>query len=74
MEKEKRDIDRREVARVTGLIIVAVILVALILDNSHSVRVGFVVTEREPRLIWVLIATALLGAAIDRLIRWRRRP
>lgn len=67
-----RDLDRREIARVASLILIIVILVAFVLDNSHSVRVGFVVTEREPRLIWVLIVTALLGAAADRLIRWRR--
>lgn len=70
---EKRDVDRREIARVTGLIVIVAILVAFVLDNSHAVRVGFVVTDREPRLIWVLIVTAL-GAAADRLIRRRRKP
>jgi uncharacterized integral membrane protein len=71
---EKRDVDRREIARVTALIVIVAILVAFVLDNSHSVRVGFVFTDREPRLIWVLMITALLGAAADRLIRWRRHP
>jgi uncharacterized integral membrane protein len=71
---KKQDFDRREIARITGLIVIVVILVAFVLDNSHSVRVGFVFADREPRLIWVLIITALLGAAADRLIRWRRHP
>jgi uncharacterized integral membrane protein len=52
-----------------GAGLVALLLVAFILDNRQSVRVGFVFTERDAPLIWVLIVTALLGAVIGALVR-----
>lgn len=59
----------RDKARIAGLAVVVVVLVAFVLDNRRSVRVGFVVTDRDAPLIWVLILTALLGAALGALLR-----
>lgn len=66
---------RRELVRVAGALAVVVVLIAFVLDNSHQVTVGFVVTERRVALIWVLVVTAVLGAVADRLLRavWKRR-
>lgn len=64
---------RRELIRLCGAIVLVLVLVAFVVDNRHSVRVGFVVTDRRVPLIGVLIVTALLGAVIDRLLRWRHR-
>jgi uncharacterized integral membrane protein len=61
----------RELVRALLLVVVVGLLVAFVVDNSQSVRVGFVFTHANPSLIWVLIVTALLGAAADRL--WLRR-
>ncbi len=61
----------REIVRVLLLLVVIGLLVAFVVDNSQSVRVGFVFTDANPPLIWVLVVTALLGALADRL--WLRR-
>jgi uncharacterized integral membrane protein len=58
----------REVARlvVTGLGLV--LLIAFVLDNSQTVKVGFVFFNAQLSLIWVLLIAALLGALVDRLV------
>jgi uncharacterized integral membrane protein len=38
------------------------------LDNSHTVKVGFVFFNTKLSLIWVLIIAAVLGALVDRLV------
>lgn len=55
----------------------AVLLVAGVvwfaLDNRQRVTIDWWVTERESRLIYVVVISALLGAISDRLLgRWRR--
>jgi len=58
--------DNRDIARiaVAGL----VLLIAFVLDNSKTVRVGFVFFNTEISLIWVLLIAAFLGALVDRLV------
>jgi len=58
----------REVARlvVTGLGLV--LLIAFVLDNSQTVKVGFVFFSTQLSLIWVLLIAAALGALVDRLV------
>ncbi len=68
--------DNREIVRITGAVIALALLVAFVLDNSHSVRVGFVFFNASVSLIWVLLIAAFLGAAVDRLfilLRQRRK-
>jgi len=53
-----------------------VLLIAFVLDNSRTVKVGFVFFSTRISLIWVLLIAAFLGALVDRLvilIRQRRR-
>jgi uncharacterized integral membrane protein len=66
---------RRELVRLVGGAAIVAVLIAFVIDNSHRVTVGFVVTERRVALIWVLVVTAVLGAVADRLLRaaWQRR-
>lgn len=64
----------REVARLVGLGLVAVLFLAFVVDNSQTVRVSFVVWHANLRLIWVLLLSALAGAVADHLFfKWRRR-
>jgi uncharacterized integral membrane protein len=69
------DQQRRELGRLIGAVILVAVLVAFVIDNSRSVKVSFIVTDRRVPLIWVLVVTALLGAIADRILRalWRRR-
>ena len=72
-EARPRTREARDVARLVAAGVIVVVLVAFVLDNSHSVKVGFVFSSATVPLIWVLIVTALLGAGLDRLVIWRRR-
>jgi uncharacterized integral membrane protein len=69
------DQQRREVGKLIGAVVLVAVLVAFVIDNSRSVKVSFIVTDRRVPLIWVLVVTALLGAVADRILRavWRRR-
>jgi len=69
--KNKRDAG--EVARLTGLAIVAGLLIAFIVENSGTVTVHFVFFTAHVSLIWALILAAVLGALLDRLVPVYRR-
>jgi uncharacterized integral membrane protein len=64
----ERKRSNRDLARITVAAIGLALLVAFVLDNSQTVKVGFVVTSAHVSLIWVLIIAAVLGAATDRLV------
>ena len=54
--------------------LLAVLIVAFALDNSQRVTVDYLVMTRESRLVWVIVASAVLGALADRLlVRHSRR-
>jgi uncharacterized integral membrane protein len=65
--------DTRNVVKIVAILVLLALLVAFVVDNTDSVKVGFVVTDRRPPLIIVLIVTALIGALLDRLFQWTRR-
>lgn len=56
---------------VAGIIVLVVILFALF--NRERVQVNWILFERSSRLIYVIIASALLGALADRLLVRRSR-
>lgn len=58
----------REIARIVVAAVGLALLVAFVLDNSQTVKVGFVFFSTRLSLIWVLIIAAVLGAATDRLV------
>jgi uncharacterized integral membrane protein len=59
---------KRDIARIVAAGVCLALLVAFVLDNSQTVKVGFVLFSAHVSLIWVLIITAVLGAAVDRLV------
>jgi len=63
----------RETGRIVLAIVILVILIIFVVDNLEQVRVSFVFFKADVGLIWVLIATALIGALIDRMFVWRGR-
>ncbi len=58
-------------ARIVGLVLAGVILLALLLDNRQSVTIGYVIGDVKAPLIVVLAVTAVLGAIVGRLLEWR---
>lgn len=65
--------DSRNTIRIVAALILVALLVAFVVDNTESVEVGFVFTDGEVPLIVVLIATAIIGALLDRIASWVRR-
>jgi uncharacterized integral membrane protein len=74
--KTKRRDEQRSTGNMVRLgiaVLLVAALVAFVFDNRHRVNVGFVFTDSDISLIWVLLATLVLGAILDRLVRFRRR-
>ena len=55
-------------AKVLAFLALVVILVVFIIANSKSVPVSFVFVTRNPPLIWVMLACAVLGGIIGYVI------
>jgi uncharacterized integral membrane protein len=64
--RKKRD--NREIVRIVVALVGLALLIAFVLDNSQTVKVGFVFFSTRISLIWVLLIAALLGALVDRLV------
>ena len=60
--------DNREIARYVVAGVALVLLIAFVVANSHTVRVGFVFFHTNLSLIWVIVISAALGALVDRLV------
>jgi uncharacterized integral membrane protein len=65
--------DPREVGRLVGALVLLGLLIAFVVDNTGEAKVGFVFFDHDTRMIYVLIVTALVGVALDRLWQHRRR-
>jgi len=65
--------ERRETARVIGALVLLGLLIAFVVANTRSVKVGFVFFDHRTRIIYVLIVTALVGVVLDRLWQRHRR-
>ena len=65
-EVERRHL--RVTPREIVALVIAVLLIAFIVDNSHTVKIGFVFFHARVALIWVLLATAFLAVVADRLV------
>ncbi len=64
----RRKRDTRELVRIIVAVVALVLLIAFVIDNSATVRVGFVFFSARVSLIWVLLIAAFLGALVDRLV------
>jgi uncharacterized integral membrane protein len=75
MDARDESPDGRSAAGTARLVVGAVLLIALIaviVDNHKSVRVGYVVGDAEAPLFVVLVVAALAGAVIGWLFLHRR--
>jgi uncharacterized integral membrane protein len=72
--KDRRDgLDERQIkqlALVGGLVLVAILLLVFIVENSDTVSVSFVFFDARISLIWVIVLSALIGAVAGILL-WR---
>jgi len=72
-DTDRDGLDNRTKIRLAAGLVLLVLLVAFVLDNTDDVRIGFVVGDSEIPLIIVLVAVALIGAILDRIATWLRR-
>jgi uncharacterized integral membrane protein len=68
-----REPGREGVGRLVAGGVIAVLVLLFALFNRERVEVDWILFERDSRLIYVIIVSALLGAVADRLIQRRRR-
>jgi uncharacterized integral membrane protein len=69
--KQLHQLQRARQARVARAFValgIGVLLIIFVIANSQQVKVDFVFFTRQPRLIWVMIACALLGGIAGYLI------
>jgi uncharacterized integral membrane protein len=64
----KRKRPPKDIIKLVGALVGLVLLIAFVLDNSQTVKVGFVFFNARLSLIWVLLIAAFLGAVVDRLV------
>lgn len=65
--------DWRRITRLSLLIILVVLVVLFFMGNLDSVEVSLVVTTVNVPLVWVLLGTFLLGAAVMYLLLYLRK-
>lgn len=65
----------RRIALVGGLLLVAILVLVFVIENSRSVPVSFVFFTADVSLIWVIVLSMVVGAgvgvAVKRLVRKR---
>ena len=62
----------RDLLRYLPAVVLIVLLAAFAFDNRRDVPVGFVFADAKVPLIFVLLATAIIGALLGAFVRWRR--
>jgi len=59
---------RRRLVEAVALLLLVVILVAFVVENSARVKINFVFFSREVRPIWLMLTCAVLGAVVGFLL------
>jgi uncharacterized integral membrane protein len=59
--------------RLIAAAVITALLLVFAFQNSRRVEIDYIVFERESRLIFIIIGSALLGAIAGALIRRARR-
>lgn len=76
-EKGLDDRQRRQLITLGLLVVVAILVLAFILENREPVDISFIVFTAHTSLIWLIILSLLAGAVaghlIERMIRRRFR-
>ena len=65
--------DRDRLVRLIAAAVIVIVVVAFAFSNRERVSVDWLLFERDSRLIYVIVGSALLGALADRLLQRRHR-
>jgi len=69
---EQTRTDRANVVRLVAILAVLIVVIALVLDNTKKVKIGYVFGDAETPLFFLILLTLALGVVLDRLWIWFR--
>jgi uncharacterized integral membrane protein len=72
-DTKSRGRDTGSIVRLGVAAVLVIAAIAFVVDNFDKVKVGFVFKDASVPLIWVLLATLILGVILDRLWQYSRR-
>jgi uncharacterized integral membrane protein len=61
--------DRRRQVRIGAAIVLVALLLIFGFENSERVKIDFILFDRESRLIYIIIGSAIVGAIVAALVR-----
>ncbi len=61
--------DRGRQIRIGAAVVLAALLLIFGFENSERVKIDFIFFNRESRLIYIIIGSAILGAIVSALVR-----
>jgi uncharacterized integral membrane protein len=71
--KPRRVARRVPPPRLIAAAVIAALVLVFAFQNSRRVEIDYIVIERESRLIYIIIGSAVLGAIAGALVRRARR-
>lgn len=71
-ENNERTISSTDLIKLLPPAVLLILLIAFGFANTEKTEIDFLFTTTEAPLVLVLAATAVVGAIIAALIRWRR--
>ncbi len=71
-QDNRTDVSAGDLIKLVPAAVLVILLIGFGAANTQKVTVDFLFTEEQAPLIIVLLATALVGAIIAALVRWRR--
>ncbi len=63
--------DTRDVVRIGAAVVLVIVLLALIIDNTRKVKIGYVVGDARMPLVVLVLLSAALGALVSWLLSRR---
>jgi uncharacterized integral membrane protein len=63
--------DTRDIVRIVAAVVLVIILLALIIDNTRKVKIGYVVGDARMPLVVLVLLSAALGALVSWLLTRR---
>jgi uncharacterized integral membrane protein len=63
--------DTRDVVRIVAAVVLVIVLLALVIDNTRKVKIGYVVGDARMPLVVLVLLSAALGALVSWLLTRR---
>jgi uncharacterized integral membrane protein len=64
--------ENRDVVRIVAAVVLVIVLLALVIDNTRKVKIGYVFGDARLPLVVLVLISAALGALVSWLLTRRR--